>query len=998
MTTVRLVLSLGVYATGGIVRGVIDDDWNSPKIQWGRRVSGFYLPDRRLNMYTWLPERAPVGIASIEPNQPETGDTRVTLAQPGRAGFPLFRSVGDVIRLTFSGTGVANLDGRDHFDAEVLVAGNATTNPVLALRGVVASSSATAGIAFLGLLFRYGEDTGLTDATYGGTFPSEQSGMEYRMLQLIQDAIGVGEQEDDPIVWVPLFTASEGLRARGQEGRARWLAELEGQCGLSDGSLLPIGAKLSVFADLRSLIADVKAGLIGTLGVTEDDFVVTGVVMGFGLNEGRVADVGAGRNIRAIASFALDGDDLLVTTTAAHGVPDHVNGTAWQVAKVSGLTTDPDGVSGPLREVERVTDTQLRIREFTASEVPTFSAGAATIEHGDPGYWFLDDMLAQIDATRALLAEQFPENAADEIPTVLLVPDYKTSNAVDASIRAALLSIPGRRDALTTHDLAGLDRQSNALYDIEQTWAQAPVTILRTAGGWLLSHPLGGLSELRVLSVLQLYFEGESGFSYAAVAQIVSDTVVVLANINNPASPHDGLVPIDGAFPGLPLVNRTTNALMWRIVHDEAERLYSLPGVLALGEAVAPKLLNPVAPAIANARSPAICIGYIAHSYGVGKAATTFILDGDPDLLSTDADPHVGQRIWNPSTEAWEDVRLGLSSSGAIECNYNRHPEWNWAQLFPGAEAVGGQPALMHGARERFPDETVHLLNLAVGGATLGIATANRVPRDVTRAIILPGFLLLELSGFSGEALVQRDLYVEVNGVTGLTPDPNGTHADARLQFISGSAKQWIAIPGDYAGTPNVASATLGIRRASWHPAAAELFDSWAVQATQAFEALWSAGRIPDFRALFVDLGANDAASDTADGFGDALAAFVPAIRNTVRTLGLPRQWDVPIVWLAPPIHDGLDATRLAYTQTIRSALAAYAANDPAFVVLSIDENEDWLLDPSPISSDEVHPTFVGYRERGYRAARQGLALVSGFDTLAPADFTPNTPVGDVTP
>ena len=998
MTTFRVIVTLGDYTARGIPRNTVDDDWNSPRLQWGRRLNGFYLPDRTINAMVWLPERAPAAVGAIEPNQPETGDTRVTFHAASGTGFSLFRTVGDVIRVSFAGTGVTNMDGVDHFDAEVLVVGDSSTPPVLALRGFVASSSTTlGGMASVGTLYRYGDDTGWTDATHGGAFPSAESGMDYRMMQVIQDAIGVGENEDDPIVLLNLHADNYGLRARAATTRPRWLAELEPESGLSDGTLLPIGAEMSLFADVRSLIADMKAGIIGTFGVTEDDFEVIGVVLGHGLYEGQNGTPTAARNIRLISSMALDGSDLLVTTSAAHGVAAHVSGVTWQVGVISGLTTDPDGIAGRVREVERVSDTQLRIRDFTATEVPTFTAGVATLDHGDPGFFFADDMLAQVDAVRGLLAEEFPENDAEQIPTVLIVPALVTPNAIDQHVRAALLSLPGRRHALTVHDLAGTDRQSHGDYAVVESWPESSVTVANITGtGWVLTRAGGGLGDLRVLSILRLYFAGDLDYTYVSVTQIISDSIVRLGNITNGSNPNYGKVAIDGAYIGLPLSNRTANALAWRIVHPESETRFSLYGTLEMGASIGAKLLNPVAPAVAGSKTPAIVIGFAAHSYGVGVPASTFVYDNDPDLISSESAPHIGERIWNPSTEQWEDVRLYLSASGLVS-NYNRHPEWNWAQLIPGAEAVASQPSLLHGARERWPDETVHLLNLAANGATLGIASADRTPINVSRALIVPGFLLLELATFTGSALLARDLVVQVTGVSGLTPSPNGTHTAARLQFISASAKQWIAIPGTFTGTPVTSGATLGIRPPSWHPSAGELFQSWAVQTTQAYQALWDADRIPDFRALFVDLGLNDAASDTVDDFADNLAAFVPAMRQVLRTLGLPRAWDVPVIWLAPIVHDGLTSTTLAYVQSIRADLAAYAASDSAFRVLTIDESADWLLDAVPISGDEAHPTFAGYRQRGYRAARQGLDLVAGFGALHPVDFTPQTP-DDVTP
>src|SRR5690606_38933162 len=118
---------------------------------------------------------------------------------------------------------------------------------------------------------------------------------------------------------------------------------------------------------------------------------------------------------------------------------------AYPVGIIQGLATDPNGVAGKLRELERVDDTRVRIRNFTASQLPTIAPSDSWIEIGDPGYWFDSDVLAHIDGIRELCGETWPTTAAEDIPTTLIVPNKRTKTSIHSQSRELLLRIPGRR-------------------------------------------------------------------------------------------------------------------------------------------------------------------------------------------------------------------------------------------------------------------------------------------------------------------------------------------------------------------------------------------------------------------------------------------------------------------------------------------------------------------------------------------------------------------------
>lgn len=1082
MRNARIVLMLGSYVAGGRPVNVVDDDWNSPRFQWGRRTSGFFAPDKRLSVFAWMHERLLLPIRSVERNQPQVGDTRITLGLPQFPNFQLPRLVGDVIRIKPAATGIAEWDAIDHLEAEVTQAGSSSTPPILVIRGHVPAAGALQPSAhvLIGYAHRYhGDDNSHVDATFGGTFPSTTWGPDYRAMQVLQDHFAEAEP-DDLIILVKVATDA-GLRSRRRTQDPRWLPEFELTAGKSDGTVLPVGSNLSLFAETKSILRDVLQFLRGNVGILPANTFVTQIVMGFGLHEGSIGNAALARVPRQITGVAVDAGSLIVTTATAHNVPAKTPDVAYPVAIISGLANDPDRVGGRLREIEPVDATRIRIRDFTATQAPTLAGNDSAIEIGDPGYWFDTDALAAIDGIRELCEDTWSSVPADEIRTTLIVPDKRTKTAIHSQARSALLRIPGRRSKVSVVDLADYDRASDppGAYTDVQTFAAATVSITKESGVWYVNRPAGGLGQVPVLSWLRLFFAGDSFFTYAQVGGVMSDTKLQLT------APDSGLVQLEGAIrcntstaswsAGTPAANallqirsgsttigearfvsqvgnllavrvlnldpgatiaagnvfrtgssgtqitvanpanltpplltvRSGDALMWRFLRDENEVLYSTKGVLDYGEAIGRDAISPSAPAILSSRRPAIVCGFIGPSFCVGTTVNAYLFDDDPDLLSKPGQEHPGRKVWNIAEGEWQPARIyrELTANGPVpRANFITHPKWNLGMLIDHGATVGPQMALLKGLRERFPDEDVHLIVLGANGSTMAPATGEHKPNQILNVIRAVDHVAIELKDIDGRMFLGGDFVVTINGVTGLTPSINGQHHNARHLRFGSSANapptQWIQIPGRFTGTPAYSGATLWLRPGVWQPSVGELWTDFEEVVKSAYEALLDDRRLPDCRALFSVIGINEVYHAVHNEFGAVLDEMVPLARELLQTRAKPRGTiaELPIVWLNPTSHEFLTDTENSRLAVVRAALAARAANDPYFRVLTVDPHVDWLQDLSPISNDKVHPTFRGYQEIGYRLARQGLDLVPGFTGLHPVDFTPQIPVGGVTP
>lgn len=979
-------------ATGSLAAKVLNEERiESPLQQWDRRRNPLYLPDVPSVAYTWLHDVYPLPITTIEPDQPQAGDTRITIGTIG--AIP--RKVGDSVRVRFSHTGLADLDDYDHRIVEVTDRGSSSSGAVLVIRDFVASGTATFGFAAISYLGVYdGESTSHTDATHGGAYPSPTFGPDYRAMALLEDHFGA-LYPGDPLILVQLASPGEPLRARATAQGGRWLAEFEA-AGLADGSgSLPLGAQLSQFAELRDILTDVVQYLDGGFGLTAEDIQVAGLVMCHGLHDAALSDVDGTPRVRTISSADLSGSDLLITTTAAHGVPAHAT-KAWQIGLVEGLTTDPDGIVGAKWEVERVSDTQLRVRGLVASEAPTFAAGSATIDLRAPCYWFEDDLLTHVDEVRELLASM-TATAASSIRTVLMIPDRNNPTAADAHVRTILGRAPARRSNVTLADLRDLDRRNDGRYVYSTTdpLSGSTLTFYQVSGRWRLTRAAGGFSAWRIGWNFQVSFNAApSALFLGVVARVVSDTEIELTTGSG------GIYLLEDGVTVWPYTIVATSGIgtVARMVRGISNLYYSTLGVLDLGEKIAGELLAPSAPAVLTARRPVIVAAMLGHSYGVGRPVLAHYLDADPRVLSDPSDPKPGVFVWNQDTQQIEDVACWVDElTGLVSGNINTHPEYNHAQLVAGGATVGPQVALLHGLRERFPDESVGLLNLSVNGATIAAAASGINPIVIVDAIVQPEYVALRLA--TSSVSFNRQHVVTISGVTGLSPAIDGTHLDAEPIFLGGlGTTAWIRIPGAFTGTPNVSAATASIRPPVWKPSAGELYAAFEQQAKAFYDALLDAGYFPDARIAFGIGGINDARAGSHADFAEALDELVPAVRGLLQTRARPREFaELPFVWMQPILHDGLSTEHAANLAVIRAALAARASADQNFRVMSLDQSADWLLDYASISIDGLHPTGKGLREIGYRLARLGGDLIAGWSSRHPVDFTPQTPV-DVTP
>src|SRR5690606_12895995 len=125
---------------------------------------------------------------------------------------------------------------------------------------------------------------------------------------------------DDTLLLVKLAPTTQALRGRDTDQRGRWLPAAEGDGKANGTGTLPDGAFLSCFEDYRHLIRDVRSVLQG-IGTANADIHVSCLVLGFGLNDGNLAQASLGRAVHTVtAATVVGGTTLEITTSAPLGV------------------------------------------------------------------------------------------------------------------------------------------------------------------------------------------------------------------------------------------------------------------------------------------------------------------------------------------------------------------------------------------------------------------------------------------------------------------------------------------------------------------------------------------------------------------------------------------------------------------------------------------------------------------------------------------------------
>jgi hypothetical protein len=952
----RIIFLVGEYWAGFAPSNALAN-FRSNYQYWTRRISRLYDPTPDLTAFVWNHVGLSMPISSVTPNSPVAGDTRITLA------ISHGRDVGAVFRVDFRSTGLSDLDTPDGFDVEVISATQ------LAIRGFVASGSASVGLCDIPSVDTYNGDVNSnTDRTASGSYPATTWGPDYSLMRDVQDRVNEASGGEDVIVLVKV-TGGFPLRGRTADTGRRWLKQFDSDAVSATGVYLSGWREVSVtLRDVAQWLSEFRSGSIIT---------VEAIGVSIGLNDGILGTAATTKRTLAVQSITVAGDTATITTSSAHGLSAPASGKSRLAGRVTGITTDTLSIEGKILELSVASTTSFTLTEVDATGLsdPTVTAGATQIQVADPGYFYDEDLEQFVSDLRDEVEDNFGVAPADQL-LVINRPDPVTVSYLDLSIQNVIDRAPTSISNARVVDLVDLDRLDNTAPSLTPT---VTGSVVITASNQTLVKASGGLSVFTPGDIISFLTGTNAG--KIMLASTVSDTTI-------------GFTPYAGA-PAL-LVDETASITIGRIFFGVSDFFYSADGLLRHGEMVAAAIAREAPTAAVAAKTPAVMVMCIGDSYVEGVSYLQFSLDDDPRLISTVADPIQGLKVWRPDSQAWEDYWLDSTGS-----NVNRHPEWNATKNVPGGQTLSVQPSLLVGLRERYPDETVWLVNLGKSGSTLAtvpIDTEELQYPLAAAALTTDGVILQLANGVKVSS--DRSFPVLLAGVSGLSADINGLRSATPVAFDAGSGgTSFFQIDSvGITGTPSVVGATAGIRPPAWEQGADELFASIQTEFQAAIQAAWDAGYVPDFRGIYVMLGLNDAALGVETEFANELAAFVDSMRSMVRTQGQPREFDVPVVWLNPIEHDDMAAGTAAALPTIRTALADQAQSDPYFTVLSLDEDEDWLENPAVISRDTIHPTFRGYVEIGYRLARSGLDQIAGFTARHPVDFTPQVPTGGVSP
>ncbi len=357
---------------------------------------------------------------------------------------------------------------------------------------------------------------------------------------------------------------------------------------------------------------------------------------------------------------------------------------------------------------------------------------------------------------------------------------------------------------------------------------------------------------------------------------------------------------------------------------------------------------------MAQIKKPAIVIAFPAHSFGVGPTHDAATEDNDPLLISTAAAPQDGWFIWNHLTEVFEAFLL----DGSFGTNANTHPKWAPFN----ANFVSMHQMFFAALKQRYPTEDLYLVPLGRNSGTMVQVDFLNALNERSVVLVDNVSVPTETHVYFSPSLNQAgNAPIKLSGLSGLTPDINGTYSAVDISFNGTRA----TIPTATTGVAVVAGATVNATPGCWDPGVTDessIFVDYASQMDKAYEWLWAADLVPDPRAAFVCLGVNDAIYDTEADFEAAMNRFVTELRLLMQTDGDPKD-AMAIVWLEPIITTTTPAPLQVKMETVRTALRTKALADGRFVTVNVDEGTNPLTNPVAMSADTVHPTYRGFMQ-----------------------------------
>ncbi len=800
------------------------------------------------------------GIATVTPNSPLAGQTKVVMTTPAQATY----LASDEVLVDVKNSGIAGFNG-EHV-ATFIDADSFWVDGVAAASGVIGTIEIPGGTLY------DGDANSNTDENFGGTLPNLVNtfwGLDHSFMARADDAANVPTPTGNSFMLK--LPAARALRSVPADGSADewWLKQLSGETD-------------STWDHYERLLQDVKTWIDRSPFATSTNRI-GGIILGTGYNEASIADLFSVISSSDIASIVIGGATVTVTTVANLPYSEPTgSGTAKLVAKIAGTVGGTLAVEGTVQQI-------------TVTGAKTF-----TLDH--------------IDAT-LLTAPTSVVNATAELSD----PIY-------------------RFEADLTQHITDLRSEAVTQLATGQTASTIPVALLRMYPNPRLI-PYGEVAPL----LLRADQEAVAG-TMSGVGLLNADDMAF--KDGTPSGGNPITVPEDPSqFAGTSLLTLGNRA--WDVIQK--------PGLFNIGAG----------------RRPAIIVGLCGHSYVVGTSATAFTLDDDPMLISEAPPNHMSPvKVWNHSEAGFENL---LIVPGPLDSNCNSSPVWN-----KNVEATAGPlPSLLRGLTERFPDETIYCVPLGVNGSTLAY-------HDITQAGTTHIITAVTVNATTVTVTVAdpvkigKDFTVNISGVSGLSTTINGAGQTGTPLAPIGYTYDF-TLPITTTGTPVITGATAQWSTGVWDPTQNEIWTEWSGAVENAYEWLWDANLVPDARACFVSLGVNDAVLGVSDtNYAAAMSAFVTANRLLWETRGQPRE-EFAHVWLKTIQHDAIPASYQTAVTAVRAAQVAAAAADSRLALLDLDEDADFLADYGPISDDDVHPTYRGYVQMGYRMTREGLDAISGW-------------------
>lgn len=428
------------------------------------------------------------------------------------------------------------------------------------------------------------------------------------------------------------------------------------------------------------------------------------------------------------------------------------------------------------------------------------------------------------------------------------------------------------------------------------------------------------------------------------------------------------------------------------------EIYFGAEGVIQIGDRAFNLFISPSAAATGETR-PCVVAYALGDSYINGSTAYLMGQIGNPEMVAPavaqangHGEPIPWAKVWNHSTAAVEtalaDHTQFTSFGGLSNLATN-------AKFQPGLTGSAGiHIPMFRELRTMFPDHDIVLFQLGVNGSTAAAHTTSIVG-GAKIASISPGAstvtITLETAANGGQRLYRTaPLRVTLSGISGLTPDINGSHVATPTSVSTNPltpGTQTFTIPvASVTGTAVVTSARAEVPQGIWDPDAADIWTEFQDQVNAFHAGLVAAGYRPDARFVFVSLGTNDQALSTGTTeYQAAIARILEGIREECSTRAKPRD-ELAVIFLEPIVH-GRATVTAATTRLYQTALRNALSGDTQSKTLNVDESADRIADPVTISYDRVHPDVNGYINLGLRAVRAAT-------TVGAWDAAPDTASG----